>query len=91
MTDAVQKIREVRDVQGRDGNWNSSPYMRGLYNGLEMALALLEGEREPVYREDPSDGYLSDRHSGEAQAIQRAVNEATANPGRTIQAEGGGE
>jgi hypothetical protein len=49
------KVRDLRDIQGQDGNWNASGYMRGLYNGLEMALAILEGEREPQFRDGPSE------------------------------------
>lgn len=59
----IDKIRNLRDVQGRDGTWNVSGYMRGLYNGLELALSILEGEREPQFRDAPSEdgGYLCDR------------------------------
>lgn len=46
---AVEKIRDRRDAQGIDGNWNTSEYMLGLYNGLELSLSVLE-DREPVYR-----------------------------------------
>lgn len=50
-----QKIDDVRDllkVQGFDGTWNYDPYMMGLYNGLELALAVLEG-RQPEYKDAP--------------------------------------
>lgn len=52
---AANKIRDLRDVQGQDGTWNASGYMRGLYNGLELALSVLEGEREPQFRDGPSE------------------------------------
>ena len=48
----VSLVREMRDVQGYDGNWNYDPYMQGLYNGLEFAVSLLE-KREPVFRDAP--------------------------------------
>ncbi|MEO3856197.1 hypothetical protein [Acrocarpospora sp. B8E8] len=57
----VDKVRHLRDVQGWNGTWNFSPYMLGLFNGLELALSVLEGEREPVYRDEPEDGYHCDR------------------------------
>jgi hypothetical protein len=38
--------------EGRAGNWDLSPYMRG----LELAAAILEG-RAPVYRDRPPEGY----------------------------------
>lgn len=59
--DDLRKIREVRDIQGQTGTWNDSPYMHGLYHGLELALAILEDCREPEYRDKPEDGYLCDR------------------------------
>lgn len=48
--DNREVINELRDVQGADGNWNYSEYMRGLYNGLELASATIEG-REPAYKD----------------------------------------
>lgn len=59
--DPIGKVRDVRNAQGADGTWNSSAYMRGLYNGLELALSILEGEREPRYKGEPDGGYLEDR------------------------------
>jgi hypothetical protein len=49
--EALKNLREVHEVQGRDGNWNHDNYMRGLYNGLELALAIIE-DREPTYKEE---------------------------------------
>lgn len=46
------RMREMVEVQGRDGNWNYDPYMHGMYNGMECMLATLEG-REPLYRVKP--------------------------------------
>ena len=48
--EALKQLREVHEAQGRDGNWDYDQYMRGLFNGLELALAIFEG-RDPVYRE----------------------------------------
>ena len=48
----IENLKDVHKVQGYDGNWNYDPYMLGLYNGLEMALAIMEN-REPVFREKP--------------------------------------
>lgn len=49
---ALTKMKEVLDVQGRDGNWDSDPYMGGMYNGMELMLAIAEN-REPVFRDPP--------------------------------------
>jgi hypothetical protein len=48
----TDSVREMRDVQGMDGNWNYDPYMHGLYNGLEFAVSLLE-QREPQFKDAP--------------------------------------
>ena len=45
-------MRDVLEVQCRDGNWNFDPYMHGMYNGMELMMALAEG-RDPNYREAP--------------------------------------
>jgi len=48
----VESVRQMRDVQGMDGNWNCDPYMHGLFNGIEFALSLIE-VREPKFRGAP--------------------------------------
>jgi len=46
------EVRDLLHVQGVDGTWNHSPYQQGMYNGLEVATALLE-QREAEFREPP--------------------------------------
>jgi len=46
------KMKELLEVQGRDGNWNLDPYMQGMYNGMELMVALAE-RRDPVFRKAP--------------------------------------
>lgn len=48
----IEQLRELVNVQGKSGNWNYDPYMHGMYNGMELALATLEN-REPTYKEAP--------------------------------------
>jgi hypothetical protein len=48
----VAKMREMLEVQGRDGTWDYEPYFHGMYNGMEFMLALAEG-RDPVFRKAP--------------------------------------
>jgi len=57
-TKLVSDVRHMRDAQGVDGTWNFDPYMHGLYNGIEFALAILE-KREPSFRSAP-DKWLAD-------------------------------
>lgn len=60
MDNGARKVRDLLEIQGRDGIWDCDDYMQGLYNGLEMALATLE-DREPVFRSKPPTGWLADR------------------------------
>lgn len=57
MNECIKKLKECLEVHGRDGNWNYSPYMLGIYNGIEVSLSLLEN-RDPVYREHPEHYYI---------------------------------
>ncbi len=52
----LDDIRSQLEVQGRSGNWDYNPYMRGVYNGLECALATAE-HRDPIYKDIPENGY----------------------------------
>lgn len=59
----LEPLRNQVMVQGYDGNWNYDEYMRGMYNGLECALATLEG-RDPEYKHAPAE-YLRDKTTQE--------------------------
>jgi hypothetical protein len=52
MANRIENVRHQREIQSAHGNWNYSPYMHGMFNGLECALAALEN-REPQFREAP--------------------------------------
>jgi hypothetical protein len=45
----INNIKQIVELHGRDGNWNVSEYMGGLYNGMELILATLE-HRDPEFR-----------------------------------------
>ena len=45
----VSDLNSLKDVQGQKGCWDSDDYMRGLFNGLELASSTLE-QREPKYK-----------------------------------------
>ena len=49
-SDPISKLRNLRDIQGRKGNYDVDEYMRGLYNGLELSLSIFE-DRGPDYKE----------------------------------------
>jgi hypothetical protein len=55
----IEKMKEMLEVQGHDGNWNYDEYMFGMYNGMEFMLSVAE-DREPVYKDKPKQ-WLSDK------------------------------
>ena len=55
----LKSVHRQLQIQGENGNWNCDPYMHGMYNGLECAIATLEG-RDPEYRSAPAK-WLKDR------------------------------
>lgn len=44
----TNEVKNIRDLQKQSLEKSADDYMVGLYNGLEMATAILEG-REPVF------------------------------------------
>ena len=48
----LRSLRDIVEIQGRDGNWNYSEYMLGMFNGMEMMLSIVE-KREPKFRGEP--------------------------------------
>lgn len=52
LIDAVASIKDLMDVQCLDGNWNYSPYMMGLANGLILAYSVLNGIK-PEFKSKP--------------------------------------
>jgi hypothetical protein len=53
-------MRSLVETQGRDGNWDYDQYMRGIFNGMELMLAIVE-DRAPQFRDPPEDGYRVDK------------------------------
>lgn len=44
----TKQIKEIRELQKQSLQNNPDEYMIGLYNGLEMAVAIIE-DREPMF------------------------------------------
>jgi len=50
---SVESLKDLKNVQCSDGNWNHDPYMHGMANGLILASSLFEaGEIEYLDRPD---------------------------------------
>lgn len=64
-SDIYHDLEHLVHIQGQDGNWNYNSYMAGMFNGMELMLATLEG-REPEYKDAP-EHWLEDGHPTEIQ------------------------
>lgn len=51
-SDKLYQAKNLTQIQGDNGNWDYDPYMHGLYNGMELILAIFE-ERDPMLRDVP--------------------------------------
>lgn len=50
MEKIIQDMNDVLKIQGQDGNWNHDEYMRGMFNGMELMMAIAE-KRDPIYKD----------------------------------------
>ncbi|MGE7650511.1 hypothetical protein ACQKM1_22450 [Peribacillus frigoritolerans] len=57
-SEKLKALKEMRDIQGEDGNWNYDLYTLGLFNAFELAVAICE-DRVPNYKAAPEQ-WLSD-------------------------------
>ena len=48
----ISDLVDVHAIQSQEGNWNYDTYNQGLFNGLKMALSIMQ-EREPLFRDLP--------------------------------------
>ena len=51
--DKIEKLRDLIALQCSDGNWNESPYMFGMANGMILSLAVMTGDT-PAYLDKPN-------------------------------------
>lgn len=68
----IESMRDLMRVQGANGNWEYDPYMQGMYNGMELMMAMAEG-REPVFKEAPPT-WGRDIHVDEAPVAQESAH-----------------
>lgn len=82
-TDLLEKrladLASVVETQATHGNWDYNDYMCGLYNGLELAWAILKGET-PKFRKKPDAGWLQDKPL----EVRLAQAERTPSPGDPV-------
>lgn len=56
---ALRDLQNIKNIQGSKGNWDYDPYMHGMFNGIELAMAIMQ-DREPVFKDAPNE-WLKDR------------------------------
>lgn len=49
---ALRDLQNCRNIQGTTGNWNFSEYMHGYFNGIELAMSIMQ-DREPKFKDAP--------------------------------------
>ena len=54
----VDGFRELVEIQCSTGNWNYSPYMYGMANGMILALHIMEGSEGLVPYLDAPETWL---------------------------------
>jgi hypothetical protein len=57
----LKKLEELVKIQTTDGNWNYSEYMRGMANGLLVAVSVFTG-KDPTFLNEPEQ-YLCDKEA----------------------------
>ena len=50
---SLRILREITALQCTDGNWDANDYMRGMANGMILAVATME-DKEPEYKDKPA-------------------------------------
>ncbi|NQT33242.1 MAG: hypothetical protein HQ594_06195 [Candidatus Omnitrophica bacterium] len=45
---AIEKLKDLKNIQCKTGNYDMGEYMRGMANGLILAVSVFE-EKEPIF------------------------------------------
>ena len=67
LSKSLRQLEAIKRIQGTRGNWDYDPYMLGYFNGLELALAILQG-REPEFKNAP-DEWIKDKLDTTVKAV----------------------
>lgn len=70
----IDKLRDLIKVQCSSGNWDYSPYMLGMANGMIVALSVFTGE-EPEFLARPT-VWLQDKPDSNQQPVAVGPQEA---------------
>ncbi len=63
LTDGVNSLKDITNIQCSDGNWNYDNYMHGMANGLILASSMFESGRVEFL--DAPDEWLKDTPNDE--------------------------
>ena len=82
----IKQLEDLVEIQCRDGNWNYSPYMLGIANGLTLAVAVMK-KKAPVYKEPPKE-YLCEKEANYGEPVKaEAVPDVKAEEKPTLEVE----
>jgi hypothetical protein len=59
-----EKLDDLIEIQCSHGNWNYSPYMHGMANGMILTKAILT-DTDPVYLDAPKEWLCNKEPSGD--------------------------
>lgn len=74
----LQHLRDVYDIQKGDGNWNHDPYQFGMFNGLELAMSIIE-DRPVNFKDKPAKWIDKDEQEHRERMEQKAGVTMTVN------------
>ena len=66
----LKDANEILNIQAQKGNYNYDSYMLGLYNGMEMIVALFE-QRKPKFIDGHDIEFIEDYKSRNEKAIEK--------------------
>lgn len=66
--DRIEILSNITKTQCDDGNWNWSPYMHGMANGMILALSIME-DNDPKFLSSPK-VWLQDRNYHETETLK---------------------
>lgn len=73
-----KELNEIIEVMKEDGNWNYSPYMLGLLNGLLLAESIMKrNKKDPEYYTEPEKWYEEQRYEKPMVSAMKDLGDAT--------------
>ena len=68
----IRELKRVKDAQEQSLKAEHDDYMTGLYNGLEMAVAILE-DREPIFEKYVKEPEIKKAEEQKGRTLQSGI------------------